>query len=216
MVKIICPHCEAKLNAKPHLVGEVRPCPNCGGPVTIVLPEDPQQLPSVPLDEPPAGVPHLVGNKSRLPTTIHLEKLDRQNRYLICDRTSVVAAWANDGKGWMLKTTSGMIPLSRNADRLPKEGEFLLVELRLQNTDDGLRLVGLMTYQLAHRWALTCLPEGDDVICQRITGKGALTKEQKNMLRLAIRDQFMPDVWQHASAVFEFLGNADYHSHGVE
>lgn len=204
------------MKAKEHLEGEVRPCPKCGEPVKILIPEDHEQLPSTPLDEPAANAAHLVGKKERLPTTIHLERLDRQNRYLICDRAHVFATWANDGKGWMLKTLSGMIPVHRNADKLPKEGTFTLVELKLRNTDEGLRLVGLMTYELAKRWALTVLAEGDDVICQKITGKGSLSHDLKNVLRLTLRDMFMPEVWQHAAPVLEFLHNADYHSHGVE
>jgi hypothetical protein len=216
MIQIICPHCGVKLKAKSHLDGEVRPCPKCGETITIMIPEDHEQLPSMPLDEPSADAAHLVANKERLPATIHLERLDRHNRYLICDRAHVFAAWANDGKGWMLKTLSGMIPVSRNSEKLPKEGTFTLVELKLHNTDEGLRLVGLMAYHLEKRWALTALAEGDDVICHKIADKGSLSKEQKNVLRLALRDMFMPEVWQHAAAVLEFLGNADYHSHGVE
>jgi hypothetical protein len=216
MIQIICPHCGTKLRAKPHLADEVRPCPKCRQPVKILVAEDYERLPSIPLDEPAADAAHLVGNKEKLPTVIHLERLDRQDRYLICDRAHVFAAWANDGKGWMLKTLAGMIPVSRNADQLPKEGTFTLVELKLRHTEEGQRLVGLMTYELEQRWALTCLAEGDDIICQKIAGKGSLNKEQKNVLRLTLRDLFMPEVWQHAAAVLEFLGNADYHSHGVE
>jgi hypothetical protein len=216
MIQIICPHCGTKLRAKPHLEGEVRPCPKCGEPITILIAEDHEQLPSIPLEEPAPDAAHLLSNKERLPATVHLERLDRQNRYLICDRAHVFAAWANDGKGWMLKTLSGMVLASRNADKLPKEGTFTLVELKLRNTEEGLRLAGLMTFELEKRWALMCLAEGDDVICHRIAGKGTLNKEQKNMLRLTLRDMFMPEVWQHAAAVLEFLNNADFHSHGVE
>ena len=80
---------------------------------------------------------------------------------------------------------------------------------------EGKRLTGLGIYQLATRWALTVLDQGDDPIVGKIIGPGSLNRDQKNAVRQALRDQFMRQVWEGAAAVLEYLGNADYHSHNV-
>jgi hypothetical protein len=215
MIRIICPHCGSKLNAKEKLLGESRPCPKCKEPVKIAILEDHTKLPSIPLEEPDENLPHLLGNKAPLPSVRLLERLGRNFRYLICDRTGVIAAWANDGQGWTLKTNAGMAPVTRNPETLPTQGDFKLVELKLESREAGLHLLGLAMYQLAQRWALTCLDEGDDRICERVTGHGSLNREQKFAIRRTLRENFMPEVWEHAKEVLDFLANNDYHSHGV-
>ncbi|MCC6124134.1 MAG: hypothetical protein IT426_04185 [Pirellulales bacterium] len=214
-IRIICPNCGSKLNAKTKLLGESRPCPKCKEPVKIAILENHDLLPSIPLEEPDANLPHLLGNKVQLANTRPIERLDRNFRYLICDRAAIVAAWANDGNGWMLKTHAGMVPAARNPEKLPSQGDFKLVELKLESRAAGLHLLGLSVYQLAPRWALTVLDEGDDRICERVTGRGALGREQKFAVRRTLRENFMPEVWEHARNVLDYLANADYHSSGV-
>lgn len=82
-------------------------------------------------------------------------------------------------------------------------------------TPEGKRLSGLATFQLANRWALTTLDQADDLVVGKITNFGFLNKDQKNVVRQALRDQFMRQVWENAVAVLDYLGNTDYHSHGV-
>jgi hypothetical protein len=183
--------------------------------VKIAIVENHELLPSIPLEEPDEKSPHLMGNKVELGNIRLLERLDRNFRYLIFDRTSLIAAWANDGKGWMLKTNAGLVPVGRNAEKLPTSGDFKLVALKLESREAGLHLLGLEIYQLAQRWALTCLDEGDDRICERITGHGSLNREQKFAVRRTLRENFMPEVWENAKAVLEFLSNLDYHSHSA-
>lgn len=173
-------------------------------------------MPSIPLDEPDAAQLGLIGNKESLPSQHVLKRLDRHNRYWICDSAHIIATWANDGKGWMLKTTAGMISAARNQDQVPNQGNFVLVELKMTSGDEGLRLRGIATYQLPSRWALPAIIEGDDRICEKITGYGSLTKEQKSVIRLALREQFMHEIWEGATKVLEYLHNADYHTHIVE
>jgi hypothetical protein len=214
-IRIICPNCGSKLNAKTKLLGESRPCPKCKEPVKIAIVENHEILPSIPLEEPDPNLPHLVANKVEMGNLRLLERLNRNFRYLICDRTMVIAAWANDGLGWMLKTNAGMVPATRNADKLPGQGNFKLVELKLESREVGLHLLGLAVYQLAQHWALTCLNEGDDRICQRVTGHGSLGREQKFAVRRILRENFMPEVWEHAKNVLDYLANNDFHSSGV-
>jgi len=213
MIRVVCPTCHSKLSAKDELAGQSRKCPKCGTVLTIAKPETATDFDEV-LDE--AGDQHAEApSQAKLPTFEAPERLDRQNRYLICDKAKLVATWKNDGHGWMLKTGFGMISATRNHEQLPAQGNFKLVELKIDMTDDGLRLHGLAVYQLAPRWALTKLDKGDDQIVSSVTGAGWLNRDQKNVVRQFIKDQFMRQVWEDADNVLDYLGNTDYHSAGV-
>ena len=143
------------------------------------------------------------------------EHLSRESHYLICDRVHLAATWQNDGRGWMLKTTSGFVPAKRNREKLPTEGDFKLVELKFTTTPNGKRLVGLTSYQLALRWALIVLDQSDEAIIGKIVGHGSLNQDQKSVVRQGLGDQFMRKVWQDATDVLAYLANTDYHSSGV-
>ena len=221
MIQITCPGCNSRLSAKDGLLGEKRKCPKCGTEVLISV----VQSAKVPAGtEERSAAPEPAGGDSRIHRTPEatfkqaelLERLDRQNHYLICDKAKLVATWQSDGKGWMLKTNFGLVSALRNGDKLPAQGDFKLVELRLDMTGDGLRLDGIRSYQLAQRWALTSLDKGDDQIAAKITALGFLNREQKNAVRNAIKDQFMRGVWEGADNVLAYLGNIDYHSPGTE
>jgi len=80
---------------------------------------------------------------------------------------------------------------------------------------EGKQLVGLHVYQLAARWALIALAQDEDTIVEKIVRDGCLNREQKNAVRGALKEQFMREVWQNATAVIEYLGNLDFHSPGV-
>jgi hypothetical protein len=213
MIRITCPNCASKLNAKDELIGQVRNCPKCGNPVQItaevgdgdslaladVLPEQRVQ---------PALEGGLV--KPDLP-----KRLNRESNYLICGRTSLVAAWGNKGQGWLVKTEAGLVSAKRNGDQLPAQGDFKLIELCFDMQPEGKRLTGLEIYQLAAHWALTALNQDEDQIMEKVTGRASLNRDQKVAVRQALKDQFMRPVWENAAAVHEFLANADYHSHSV-
>jgi hypothetical protein len=144
-----------------------------------------------------------------------LERLNRTHRYLICDRAKVVAMWENNGQGWHIRTPGGFASAARNRESLPREGEFVLVELKLGVTETGLHVTGLAAYRLASRWSLTTLDKGDDRILTTVTGQGSLSRGQKNAVREALREHFMRPVWADSHDVLEYLNNADYHSPGV-
>ena len=223
MISLVCPKCQSRLNAKKELLGQTRRCPKCGTPVLIALPEatpptaaepSPQSLgetasqPSAEVSPPPDAI---IGQTSHpLP-----DRLDRCHQYLICDRSKLIAAWKNDGQGWQVKTKGGLVSVSRSPEPLPNEGDFRLVELRLDRSEAGLHLTGLRTYQLAQRWALVSLERGDDPIVSKLTGPAGLNREQKNAVRQALKDQFMHEVWADAREVLDYLTNTDYHSPGA-
>ncbi len=202
MIRLTCPHCGSKINAKDELAGQTRKCPKCAQPIRIVA--DPES----PSEETPAA--HLAPpSQQGLPTPHHPERLDRACHYLVVSKTHLVASWENNGNGWMLKLGPGFVTVRRNRDKLPAEGSFALVELQFAMTDEGKRLSGLACYELASRWALTALAQGDDQIVEKISGPGALNRDQKGIVRQALRDHYMRPVWEGAAAVLESLSNAD-------
>ena len=217
MIQFTCPNCRAKLQAKPALAGHVRKCPKCGQPVRIVADPaaDPNAAGAIPVDDALPDQHVLPPTEEHLPTHRPPERLNRESHYLICDKTHLVATWENNGNGWMIKSGSGFIPAKRNRDRLPTQGEFQLVELKFAMTPEGKRLVGIACHQLAPHWALTTLDQGDDLIVEKITGPGCLNRDQKALVRLVFKEQFMRPVWEQATGVLDYLANADYHSPGV-
>jgi hypothetical protein len=214
MVRVVCPACASKLNAKDELIGQVRNCPKCGQPVSIVADID-LDLAAVTTDKAEPSEQASSAPEKGLVRPDVPKRLNRESHYLICGRTRLAAAWANNGQGWLLKTESGLVNARRNNDQIPSEGDFKLVELKLEVTADGRRLTGLRIYQLAARWALLALTHDDDQITEKITGPGGLNRDQKFVVRQALKDQFMRPVWENAANVLEYLSNTDYHSHEV-
>ena len=213
MISITCPGCHSKLNAKDDLAGQTRKCPKCGTAVQIPAPV------AVEITGLAEAAPdqHVHGTtEDQLPSISAPERLVRQNKYAICDKAHLVATWENNGNGWMLKTNFGLVSAVRNQESLPAQGDFKLVELKMEMTDNGLRLHGLTVYQLAKRWALTNLERGDDKVLSTVTGPGFLNKDQKAVIRRHIKDQFMRRVWEDSHNVLDYLLNGDYHSPGVD
>lgn len=215
MIRVVCPSCGSKLNAKDKLAGQTKPCPGCNQPIYIPVPEGMIVPPSIPVEEPPPTQQGLLGNKQHLMSHV-LTRLNKRNRYWICDSARVIATWANDGKSWQLKTNAGMVSASRNREKVPCEGNFVLIELEMATVDQNMKLQGITTYKIPQRWALPTIAEGDDVICTKITGYGTLSKEHKSVIRLALKEFFMYEIWEGATKVLEFLNNADAHTHKVE
>ena len=131
---------------------------------------------------------------------------------MICDAARAVAVWENNGKGWMLKTDAGLASTTRNPEQLPSEGDFKLIELKFKACEDGRRLVGLVVFQLAHRWAMANLDRNDNRILTAVAGHASLNRSQKNAIRQLIHEQFMREVWEKSHEVMDYLNNADYHS----
>ena len=222
MIRVVCPSCGSKLNAKDKHGGATKPCPKCGQPIYVPVPEGVESLPanvdnlpSVPVEEPHPAQFGLIGNKQRLQSHV-LERLNRHNRYWICDSNHVIATWANDGKGWLIKSNTGMVSASRYREKVPCEGNFVLVELKMQTAAEGMKLQGITAYKLPLRWAIPAIAEGDDAICAKIAGFGTLSKEVKSVIRLALKEHFMYEIWEHATKVLEFLNSPDFHTHSVE
>jgi hypothetical protein len=215
VIRVVCPSCGSKLKAEDRHAGRNKPCPKCGQRIYIPVPEGIEPLPSLPVEEPHPAQYGLVGNKQRLQSHA-LERLNRHYRYWICDQAHVIATWAYDGKGWQIKTNAGMVSASRNREKVPCEANCVLVELRMETPAEGGKLKGIAAYKLPARWALPAIAEGDDAICAKITGHGTLSKEVKGVIRLALKEHFMYEIWEHATKVLEFLNSPDFHTHSVD
>lgn len=109
-----------------------------------------------------------------------------------------------------------MVSAARNKEKVPCEGNFVLVELEMETIEEGMKLRGITAYKIPQRWALPAITEGDDAICAKISGYGTLSKDQKSVIRLALKEHFMYEIWEGATKVLEFLNNADAHTHNVE
>lgn len=222
IIRIVCPGCGVKIKAKEKLAGKTRKCPKCGG--KIVVPELGTIAPEVVVAEaavgqtsqsksaPAAEIIHANQAETQLQTDDLPKRLNRTHRYLICDKTRLLATWRDNGQGWLVKGASGFMSAKRNTENLPHYGQFTLVELELELGDDGLRLSAITSYRLASRFAMTKLALGDDDIIRTIEAPGSLNREQKIAVRAALKDQFMREVWGDSTEVIEYLGNADYHS----
>lgn len=214
MIRFICPHCGSKLDAKEEIAGQTRKCPKCRNPVTVPQPAAPPRMVepskdgSTAVAQPPAEAP------IRSPAA-HPTRLVVHNRYVICDRSGVVAAWEGGGQGWLLRTDHGYTRLALNADKLPSQGDFKLVELQMSVEHERPLLRALRVFQLAQRWALTSLVRGDDAILKTITGPGSLNRDQKNAIRQYLGQRMMREIWGDNRPVLEYLGNQDYHSPGA-
>jgi hypothetical protein len=205
MIQFTCPECHSKLNAKDELAGQTRPCPKCRSPV-LIAPED-VELAALQVHEPVAaeGLRHFD----------RPERLERRNRYVICDNSKPVAMWENNGRGWMLSTLSGAVPAARNQDKIPTQGNFKLIEFQMEDHNGALRLAGIAVYELSGRWALLALPKGDDHVLGSVVAPAALNKDLKAAVRAHLREHFMRGLWEDAHHVLEYLANDDYHSAGV-
>jgi hypothetical protein len=228
MIRVICPHCGSKLNAKEEIIGQTRKCPKCAQPVKIVqqTPEPQTAAPStVPAVKPPEAPVHEsvpVENETahvqvveHLPVTNLPIRLNRDSHYFICDKTRVVAMWENNGNGWQFRVGSGFISARRARESLPAQGDFKFVELRFEKTADSKHLAGLTFYQLANRWALTALGQDEDDILSKLNGPGTLNRDQKNAVRQSLKEHLMREVWGSNTAVLDYLASADSHSHSV-
>jgi len=216
VIRVVCPNCQAKLNAKDELLGQTRGCPRCGSAVVIAPEETGEPVSAATATD---SSPESGGAGEVLAVSLgHVEaptRLDRANRYLICDSARVIATWENNGQGWRLRMDHGYASAARNPEKIPSEGDFKFVELRMAVQGADLCLRGIHVYQLARRWALLPLERGDDTICKSIVGHGALLRAQKDAVRQHLQERLMRTVWGDAAEVLDYLTNDDYHSPGV-
>lgn len=227
MLRIICPGCQSKLNAKEKLIGQTRKCPKCGYEVLIeaqaasepgqpdsgqLAADDAVAVPPEVRVEPPQETEGLA---RVVPVAEPPRGLVPPNKYLICDPQRIIAVWEGDGSGWQLKTPSGLISAKRNTEQIPQQGSFRLIELRITRGSDSMHVTGIVCHALAARWALTALGRSDNAILEKIAGPSGISRDQKQMVRRYLQDTFMPEVWRERAELLDFLSNEDIHTQGI-
>jgi hypothetical protein len=216
VIRLTCPDCQTRLNARAALAGQTRKCPKCGTPIQIPEAAEDELDDLDGLDEaaPDQHVHDLL--EEELPHIAIPERLNRLNHYFVCDKRHIFATWQDNAKGWMIRAGAGFIAARRHKEELPNEGEFQLVEMVLDHTDEGLRLSGIRVLDLSKRYATLALERGDNAILEKVVGPGSLNREQKNAVRDRMAKLFMPEVWRSCRKVMDYLANEDYHSPGTE
>ena len=224
MLRITCPNCQSKLNAKEKLIGQTRDCPKCGHPVLIAAPEatsaeasaDEQQAEGTEEETPAIQVaPRDEGDGLAQVKAVAdaVKELKPPNKYVICDRERIIAVW--EGNGWQLKTPGGLVPAKRNTEEIPSQGVFRLVELRVTRTEDAMHVTGIVCHELTPRFALPAIGRGDNQILEKIVGPSGLSRDQKQIIRRYLQETFMPEVWRDNEVIAEFLASGDFHTQGV-
>jgi hypothetical protein len=130
------------------------------------------------------------------------EQLAVRNHYMVCDHKDVVARFEHDDRGWMVKLKDGFVRAKLVAGKIPQFGKFVLVEVGVKQTDDGLHLDFVRPFRLADQYALNKLAKGDDMILSAITGRSDLNTAQKSHVRDLVNKHFLPHV---AAEVDQFM-----------
>jgi hypothetical protein len=124
------------------------------------------------------------------------------NHYMVCDHKDVVARFEHDDRGWMVKLKDGFVRAKLVAGKIPQFGKFVLVEVGVKQSDDGLHLEFVHPFRLADQYALNKLAKGDDAILSAITGRSDLSTAQKGHVRDLVKKHFLPQV---AAEVDQFM-----------
>lgn len=196
-IRLTCKSCRSKIDAKDELRGQKRKCPKCGA--VIVIEPDPPPKSAVVISEAPA-----LGTAAN----ISPKKLEYQNRYFVLAGDRLLASWEN-AQGWLFNCGSGFQPAKRNPQLIPDQGTYAFVELHVEQTDRGQRLVGLDFYGISARGALPLLARSDGEILTKLDGAEPPSRTQKAVLLAHLRKTFMYEFLSQAAAIVEYLANDD-------
>lgn len=191
MIRVICPNCNSKLDAKDELLGQTRNCPKCKNPLVIrssnISVNDGAAL------ETADGKP------------VHLEPL---HRYFILSPDRIIAHWEN-GKGWQINVGNGFANVRMSSNAIPDQGSFILVDLAIKNTDEGMKMTGLKLYKISMRGALTSLAREETEILKKIDGPGILLKPQKSLITAFLQKNYMFEFLSQGKIVTDYLSSED-------
>ena len=209
--RVICKNCNSKIDVKDELLGQTRRCPKCKQPI-LLQPAEPNvaaaQTPPV-IDDVHEEVPLGIIFRRNFPA-----KLNFLHKYLIFSPDRLIAVWESR-QGWTVNVGSGFLPAKRNPDSIPDQGNFVLVELLVDNTSDGHRLTGLDFYKISARGALSALTRNDDEVLTKIEARCSLSKAQKAILSSFLRSEYMFDFLSQAGGILDYLANEDVTSYEI-
>ena len=205
MFQIVCPSCDAKLNAKEELVGQIRSCPKCSYSILIQREESVTPItvnePSITAISIGPKIGEVGGHIAGLP-----ERLEYRNRYFIVGSDRMVAVW-EPGKSWQIDAGNGFVPARKFPEIIPDQGVFALVVLVVGPPEDGNRLETLKIFNLSVRGALTSLYRDEGEILHKVDGPGQLTGNQKNILMSYLQRNFMYETLAEAEEIRTILSD---------
>lgn len=118
------------------------------------------------------------------------------NHYLICDHKDVVARWHADGKGWMLRQKNGFTRANQQENEIPSFGNFILIEVGVDRSKEGIYLKNVSAFQLKREYALRAFLKGEEAILHQITGPAVMNDRQRKHARDLIKEMFLPHMWE--------------------
>ncbi|MDD3468623.1 MAG: hypothetical protein PHE53_01425 [Thermoguttaceae bacterium] len=166
--------------------------------------------PTIPLDDFPQGssMHPLVQVSEDMGIGLAIG-LNRWHRYLILGTSQIFARWESPATGWQIAGGTGFIPLLGNTSRLPREGDFRLVEMTLQENADTVRIMRMKTKKLPPIYPLAALTQTESAILTATLGDSGLLREQKNAVYTYLRERFMPEVLSPAQKLLDYLADYD-------
>lgn len=142
------------------------------------------------------------------------KRLEPAYRYVILDSERMVAYWQNE-TGWQVNDGVKLVSARRNAQVIPKQGDFRFLELQLGTVDEEFRITKIRIFQLARQYSVTKIAQEENDVLSTITRHAGLTRSQKNALLQGLKKHFMRSVWADSPAVYDYLMNEDFHSHEI-
>ncbi len=139
------------------------------------------------------------------------KRLEPRFRYLILDSERLLAVWQLEN-GWQINDGSRLVSAKRNAQLIPKQGDFRFIELQLGTVNEEFLITKLRIFQLARQYSISKIALDENDVLSTITGAASLTRSQKNALFQGLKKYFMRSVWADSPAVYDFLLNEDFHS----
>lgn len=215
-IRIVCAQCGVKLDAPDTLAGKKGKCPKCGTIFRIPVPD----APAVPMEQPAADKKNesstiVVSDLPSLNSTAgNPKRLEWNNLYVVLGSDRIVA-YLKQGEGWQLNVGKGFVSARQENQMIPEQGEFVLLEGNVHETENGRRLVGIQFFKINGRADLMAISRSDGEILEKITGRTTLLLTQKRQFLTFLRDHYFPAFTDDAPEIVDFLLGEDFHSEQI-
>ncbi|MCR5163003.1 MAG: hypothetical protein K6C40_03200 [Thermoguttaceae bacterium] len=183
---------------------------------TLQAPEENETLQAPRDDETPSpfSAPSeeiVVPEEETIHPVDHPKRLNPQFRYVILNSEKMIAYWQMT-TGWQINDGMRLVSAKRNAQLLPKQGDFRFIEMQFGEVDGEFRITKLRIFQLASQYSVSKIAGDEGEVLSTITRAAGLTRSQKGALLQGLKAHFMRSVWADSPAIYEYLFNEDFHS----
>lgn len=142
------------------------------------------------------------------------KRLEPKFRYVILNSERLLGYWQSE-TGWQVNDGTKLVPARRNAQILPKQGDFRFLELQLGDVNGNFQITKIRIFQLARQYSITKIAQEENEVLSTIVGQASLTRSQKNALLQGLKAHFMRSVWADSQPIYDYLLNDDFHSHEI-